>query len=205
MIKAVLFDFGNVLYWFDYDRFFNTVAPYSPFDAARLRELLFGGSDPVSHQYETGRMSTSGFFDWARTVAKIGLAEDAIRDAFVGIFSENTHVTQIVESLAERMPVGLVSNTNEVHYEYFMRRTPVFSRFAAVGTSFHAGVMKPAASIFQGTLAQLACKPEQCIFVDDLEENVDAARALGMHGVHYGNETDLIETLQAYGVDATSL
>ncbi len=201
MITAVLFDFGNVLYWFDYDRFFNAVAPYSPFAPAQLCELFFDGADPVSHQYETGRMSTRDFLDWLRAVAQIERSEEELRNAFVDIYTENRPVTKLVDCLADQMPVGLVSNTNEMHYEHFMSKAPIHSRFTAVGTSFQAGAMKPAAPIFHIVLAQLLCRPEQCVFIDDLEDNVRAARSLGMYGIHYRPDTDLPEALRTCGVD----
>jgi HAD superfamily hydrolase (TIGR01509 family) len=54
-------------------------------------------------------------------------------------------------------------------------------------TSAEVGVMKPAARIYHVVLERMGVAPSQAVFVDDFIENVEAARRLGMHAVHFAD------------------
>jgi epoxide hydrolase-like predicted phosphatase len=59
------------------------------------------------------------------------------------------------------------------------------------------GVSKPDARIYQLTLESLAARPEETIFVDDKIENVEAARHLGMRGIHFQNARQAVAEIEA--------
>ncbi len=60
------------------------------------------------------------------------------------------------------------------------------------------GVAKPDARIYQLTLTRLGVQPDEVVFVDDKERNVDAAQQLGMHTVHFKNTAQAIAEVQAF-------
>jgi putative hydrolase of the HAD superfamily len=76
---------------------------------------------------------------------------------------------------------GMLSNSwgNDYPRELF---TDVFD---AVVISSEVGMRKPEQRIFMHALAKLGLTPRQCVFIDDIEANVAAARALGMTGLHH--------------------
>lgn len=57
--------------------------------------------------------------------------------------------------------------------------------FDAVVISSECGMRKPEAEIFRHAADLLGLRPEQCIFIDDIEANITAAQACGMTGVHH--------------------
>jgi epoxide hydrolase-like predicted phosphatase len=59
------------------------------------------------------------------------------------------------------------------------------------------GIAKPDARIYQRTLMRLGVQPEETVFVDDKESNVDAAQRLGIHAIHFKNTTQAIVEIQA--------
>jgi len=59
------------------------------------------------------------------------------------------------------------------------------------------GIAKPDARIYQRTLMRLGVQPEETVFVDDKESNVDAAQRLGIHAIHFTNTTQAIVEVQA--------
>jgi HAD superfamily hydrolase (TIGR01549 family) len=59
------------------------------------------------------------------------------------------------------------------------------------------GIAKPDARIYQRTLLRLGVQPEETVFVDNQESNVDAAQRLGMHGIHFKNTAQAIVDIQA--------
>ncbi len=59
------------------------------------------------------------------------------------------------------------------------------------------GIAKPDARIYQRTLMRLGVQPEETMFVDDKESNVDVAQRLGIHAIHFKNTTQAIAEIQA--------
>ncbi|MFD3871293.1 HAD family hydrolase [Streptomyces sp. NPDC058623] len=64
-----------------------------------------------------------------------------------------------------------------------------------VVSSARVGVVKPDREIYEIALARAGTPPARCLFVDDRRENVEAAEALGMTGVHYRRPADLRDAL----------
>lgn len=58
------------------------------------------------------------------------------------------------------------------------------------------GIAKPDAQIYLRTLLRLGVRPEEAVFVDDKMENVEAARQLGMHGIHFQNTEQALAEIQ---------
>ena len=59
------------------------------------------------------------------------------------------------------------------------------------------GIMKPDPQIFQIALERLDVAAEEAVFVDDFIENVQGARALGIHAVHFQGREQAIQELKA--------
>ena len=62
---------------------------------------------------------------------------------------------------------------------------PVDELFETVIDSAFVGCRKPDPRIYQLTLERVGLEPDQCVFIDDMQINIDAARELGFHGVHF--------------------
>lgn len=62
---------------------------------------------------------------------------------------------------------------------------PIDELFETVVDSAFVGCRKPDPRIYQLTLERIELEPEECIFIDDMEINIDAANELGIHGVHF--------------------
>ena len=200
MIRSVVFDFGNVLYWFDYSRFYNAVQKHSALPADQIRDVLYDGEDALSRRLETGTIGRDEFISLLRSRARIDLPPDQLERHFVDIFEPNTAVVELAVELAALVPIALLSNTNEIHYEQYMKHTEAIKLMSAVSLSHRVGAMKPARAIFREVLDQLQLPAEQCVFIDDIPAYVEAARALGFSGVHYDGAVDLRRALVDLGL-----
>jgi putative hydrolase of the HAD superfamily len=68
--------------------------------------------------------------------------------------------------------------------------------FDTMVISAEVGVMKPDARIFQLALEELAARPEESVFIDDVLVNVEAARAAGMTGIHFTQPDKALDELK---------
>jgi len=82
----------------------------------------------------------------------------------------------LLESLASRYRLMLLSNTNPIHFEMVKTNYPLLRHFHDCVLSYEAGAVKPSSKIFQVALQRAQCKPEECFFTDDILINIEAAR-----------------------------
>lgn len=81
--------------------------------------------------------------------------------------------------------IAVLSNVAQYSFDRFFIRQEQADFFDEVVLSGNEGVSKPDARIFEIACERLGEKPEKCVFVDDLPENVLAAKNLWMRGVIY--------------------
>jgi putative hydrolase of the HAD superfamily len=100
------------------------------------------------------------------------------------------------------LKTAVLSNTITAHVTH-NREKGLYDAFDVLVFSNEVGLNKPDVAIYRHTLEQLglAERPQAAFFVDDLAENVEAARALGMHGLLYTDAAQLVEDVRALGVD----
>ena len=100
-----------------------------------------------------------------------------------------------IRSLRPRYKTGIISNAwpgmRQMHQAYINE-----SGFDVIVFSSEEGVAKPMPEIYQRALARLSVRPEAAVFVDDVLENVDGARALGMHGIQFKTTTQVREAIE---------
>ena len=199
MIKAVIVDFGNVLCTFDVDIFVQDIARRTRISPDRLVQAI-KESTPIIIQYESGQISSDEFFERITDHAGITLSRSEFREAYCGIFDPIPETFTLIKHLKSRYKLGLLSNTNEWHYACAIQPLEVFPLFDAVSLSFEVKAMKPAEPMYYDILSKLDCTPDQCVYIDDVKDNVETGARLGMKAVHYTSHDVLCSALQEYGV-----
>ena len=155
------------------------------------------------HALERGEMEVPHFEEvLARELTlHTGVEHDAT-DLLQRMFEEFEHahdMNALVRRSHERgLRTALLSNS----WGDFYPRDLWDGMFDVVVISGEVGMRKPEAGIFALTLDQLDLRADECVFVDDLRHNIDAAAALGMVGVHHVSyEETLLELEALFGMD----
>jgi putative hydrolase of the HAD superfamily len=102
--------------------------------------------------------------------------------------------------LTKRYKLILLSNTNDLHVEVIEKQYAFFQYFHHLVFSHLTGTSKPDPKIYQTALDLSNSSPETCLFIDDLEENVKVAIAMGMSGIVFSGYTDLIDKFTKYHI-----
>jgi putative hydrolase of the HAD superfamily len=204
MIKCVVFDFGNVIAFFDHQRAIRRLLPHTnlPSPEAMLRFMY---ENDLEYRYECGELTTGDVYAAARDRAGLDCSQEEFVDAFSDIFWPNPPMADLIPRLKENgYRLVLASNTNAAHYERFRDQfRETLSHFDGVSVSHEAGARKPHERFFEHTHRMTACERSECVFVDDLAANVDGARAFGWHAVQYTKFDDLIPQLRTLGVEVS--
>ena len=120
-VRAIVFDFGNVVGFFLRRRAAANLAAYGPpnLDAATILPLL--AHPEYEPLYETAALSTAEILHLFRTELKLQGDDDQLAHAFSDMFEPNPAVCSLIPRLAGRYHIALMSNTNEMHYRHFRR------------------------------------------------------------------------------------
>ena len=116
-----------------------------------------------------------------RETFRLSLHDAQFDAAYSDMFTPNPDVCPLPALLKPRYRLLLLSNTNELHARQFLRQfADVLAPFDALVLSHEVGVRKPDPRIYEHC-RRLAGRPaEECLFIDDLPSNVEAAgRAAG--------------------------
>ncbi|MFL5327709.1 MAG: HAD family hydrolase [Gemmataceae bacterium] len=200
MIRAILFDFGNVVGFFDHRRATKRFAPAAKLSEDEMFDQIY--SNHLEHEFESGRMSADEFVAHVTNMIGYDKSHEEFQTAFVDIFTPNPPVMALIPRLKPRYKLVLASNTNELHSAHFRATyADVLRHFDALGMSFEAGVRKPDPEFYRYCARLAGVAPSECLFIDDVEANVEGARAVGMQAIQYSPDIDLAFELARHGVE----
>jgi len=158
------------------------------------------------HGLEIGSWSPARFETYiAAELAAAGLGTVAAEGLLFRMFGSFRVLPEMTEAVATLRAAGVRTAllSNSFGLEYDRSEWPRLFDIAVI--SHEVRLRKPAPAIFELTCDQLGVRPEDAVFVDDLEPNVLAARALGMDGVHHvATATTLARLTEVFGVELTS-
>jgi len=181
MIKAIIFDIGNVLLKFDYQLAFNAIAAHT----GEISPALIASLEPLNRDFEAGVVGRSEFIRRVGEAIAFAGTEAEFVAAWEAIFVENHLMRDLVEKLRERYPLYLLSNVGKIHHEYIFRTYPVFESFTDGVFSYRARCLKPDPEIYQIAARQFGVNPQETLFMDDMPANVEGARQAGFQAVLY--------------------
>lgn len=205
---VLVFDFGNVVAFFDYSRacedFGARVGLSGSVFYQRLQER---GIKPLALEYERGGMTSAQFAAEVARLAECDFPFDDFATAWSNIFWLNEPVARIAAQLKHRgYPLLLGSNTSELHANHFRRAfQQALSVFDPLILSYEIGHLKPSQEFYHACAAAANAAPEECVFIDDMPENVEGARRAGLQGVLYRDPASLIAALGELGVEVAGL
>ncbi len=188
-VKAILYDLGNVILPFNH---YQTAEKLSRFcqkgelgDPQGIFSFLFDLQNGIINDFEVGKVSSQEFFQSIKEHLGLSISFDEFIPIWTDIFSENVEVSRIILSQKGRWRLGLLSNTDPLHFHYILSKFSIMRAFDKWILSYEVGFKKPAIEIFQTAIAWASVEPQKILFVDDLKKHVEVAISLGMQGVHF--------------------
>jgi putative hydrolase of the HAD superfamily len=205
-IEAVISDFGGVLTTPLLGSFAafqdQTGIPVEALGSAMGRIADRDGEHPL-YELERGRMSEERFLAELRRelVADLGAEPELhrFREIYFDALDPNEPMIELMRGLRDRgYRMGLLTNNVREWEPLWRSMLPVDEIFEVVVDSAFVGMRKPERGIYELALERLGgLAPEAALFVDDVEVNCDAARALGMRAVRYREPEQAIAEVEA--------
>lgn len=109
----------------------------------------------------------------------------------------------ILESLAasQQVDLGILNNEARELNDYRIEEFGFLGYFDFFFSSCYVGLRKPSPQIYRLALDVLQCEPSEVIFIDDRAGNIEAAKTLGINGIHYEGSQKLAATLTGFGIE----
>ena len=200
-LRAILFDFGNVLIRWDMRNIYGELFPSAQAVDAFLDEIRF---------YEWNALMDKGL-PFSEGVARASSEFPHYAHLF-RLFDERwlDTVREPIEgsvAIARRLkeaghPLYLLSNISEEKFPQARKVHDFLSIFDEFILSSECGVVKPNPAIFKFALQRINRTPAEVVFVDDLIANVEAARGLGIESIHFLSPAQLETELKKIGLPA---
>ena len=184
-IKNLLIDLGGVLINLDRQR---CIENFQKLGLRNVEELLdISNQDGILMQQEKGLITPAEFRNGVREMIGKVVSDKQIDAAWNSFLVDiPTQKLDLLLKLREKYVVYLLSNTNQIHWEWtcahlFPYRTfKVEDYFEKIYLSFEMRMVKPDAEIFETVLADANIDPKETFFIDDSEANCQAAQKLGI-------------------------
>jgi HAD superfamily hydrolase (TIGR01509 family) len=200
MITWFVFDLGNTLIKLAYERVMENICRDATVTRDELVEIL---EEPGSYRdMERGAVSFWEFYellcDKSGYRGSVREFHEVWSDFFDGPFPG---AEELLERVRARYRVAFLSNSNEVHAELIPRKFPsLFEKNDRFIFSHRFKVAKPDPEIFRRALETIGATPQQVVFIDDLSENVAAAKSLGIQAFQFIDTVTLTRQLEAEGL-----
>ena len=186
-VQNVIFDLGGVIIDLNESA---TIKTFADLFSRSEEEIRSFSENSFFKEYEVGKIDDPTFrakireeFEYRGTDDKI----DAAWNAMLGKIDKDK--IELMDRMSEKYTLFVMSNTNDIHIRFFHK---LFERitdgrsfnsyFKEVYLSQEIGERKPNPSAWQVILNDHQLSAENCLFIDDKLENIEAVRKLGMQG-----------------------
>ena len=188
-IKAIIFDFGNVIINIDLEKTFKAFSEISYKSVEKIKEIF--RENEIFKKYETGLFDDDEFREVIRQSLGFPLNDMEIDKAWNALLLDvPTHRIDFLEKLRLQVPIYLLSNTNSIHIlacKSYFRKNYGYSNFLTLFKnsylSYEMGLWKPDYSIYDAILKDLKLEPDEVLFLDDNADNISAASDLGIRTI----------------------
>lgn len=183
-IQGLIFDYGGVLWDMRWD-ITRTLELEHGLRERALVETLYGSE--TWRQLEVGVGDRDAWLDEAhRDLERVAGRELPRLHAD---WRDRQHLItpniDLIRRLRPAYKTAVLSNADNTLVTRLRDAHGIFDLFDEVVVSADVGMAKPEPKIYVLAAQRIGLPPENCVFIDDLEGNVDAARTAGMHGIHF--------------------
>jgi len=189
-IKNIIFDLGGVVLDIDETMTFHELQKKGIDGPAFMQDPRFL---VIDGKFERGILSAPSFRKQVKELAGLEHLSDADFDFLWNsmLLDIPRERIQALEQIKEHYNIFLMSNTNEIHYDLYVRDLQLrfgYKQFDDLFDksyfSFDIHLMKPDPLFFEYILEHQGLKPEETLFIDDSPENIKVAMQMGIHVFH---------------------
>jgi putative hydrolase of the HAD superfamily len=183
--ENIIFDLGGVLLNIDY---FKTESAFQDLGFGQFKKMYNQYSaNPLFEQLETGSVSNEIFYEELIKMSEGTINRHQINQAWNAMLLDfRKQSLAFLKELSKKHQLYLLSNTNAIHHEAFMKifttefgESSFGNYFIKAYYSHVLGLRKPEKNIFEFIMLDANLNPQQTLFIDDSYNNIETAHNLG--------------------------
>jgi putative hydrolase of the HAD superfamily len=198
MIQAIIFDWGGVLIDDPADGLIAYCARSLHTDSTALKSVF----SFYEERFQKGQISEQEL--WKQICNQLAVSEPSSsslwKEAVKAVFTDKKKMIQLVQTLKNKgYRTAFLSNTEDPAVDYFFEQK--YDRYFDVTLfSCKEKSRKPEEMIYLRILERLHLHPEECVFIDDKNENITMAKKIGNKGILFHTPSQVIAELEKYGI-----
>lgn len=200
MIKAIVFDLGNVLIHINWIIAENRLNEIEQGLGTKATQFLKTNKSIILG-LEKGEISDIEFLENIRKLTNSNLDNETIARVFSEIFWENKTLTSILPHLKNHYELYLLSNTNIIHRKYGWDHYEFLKHFNKLFLSYEIGAAKPERQIYDFVISTIKLKPSEVLYIDDIEEYVKAASNMGWNAIQFQTNEILFKEMKNFNIE----
>jgi putative hydrolase of the HAD superfamily len=199
MVKAIFFDLGGVLV----TDVFTVLDPFFSRKAHTLAEKVKDIRKTYWLDYELGRMTGHEFMQKVLADLGFGLEPERAMQIACAMIKLDKDVFKVMKKLKEsgKYRIGVISNNSKEWSVYSKENLGIGAYCDSWIVSCDLGIKKPDKEIYLKAAESLGLMPEECLFIDNKQRNIDGAAVVGMKGIHFKDAKQLVEELKKLGIE----
>ncbi len=200
-IKAIIFDWGNVVIFYDHMIAAKKMSKLIDVPANRIFGLLNGNSNKFTVTSDLGASPEEYWNVAAHELGISSIPSKKFTSLWNTIFWPNRKLLSKIKILKKSYKLASISNINQGHKKYVLKKYGLRKIFPIVVLSSDVRTRKPESKTYKITLKRLNVKPKEAIFIDNIQENVDGAKKAGIHGILFKNNSQLFDDMRKLGIE----
>jgi putative hydrolase of the HAD superfamily len=197
--SAIVFDLGQVLIPFDYNIFIQAVNKHKE-GLGEEFVRKYNQNYHIHRDFERGKISEKDFIAQMLEWLEHKVTAEQFVDYWSSIFSLNEDVISLLPKLKNNYKLYLLSNTNSIHQKHGYQHYDFLKIFDKLFLSHEVGFVKPEEGIYRAVENYSKLPSEEHIFIDDIEEYVDAAKKLDWDGIQFIGYENLVQEFSKRGI-----
>jgi HAD superfamily hydrolase (TIGR01509 family) len=202
MIKTIISDVGNVLLFFDHKILTEGFAKHSDLSSREIHERFLWSE--IDNDFQMGKITPFNFYKKTSKLLGMSISYDEFRKVYTDVLIlQNDAMVEFLKTLKGKYRLIMLSDTNRIHTDFVKKKFSFHEIFDGYVLSYEVGHSKHSnpKNIFSIAAKMAKSKPGECLFIDDMKENVEKARDFGFQAIQYTDMESFIREMIRLGID----
>ncbi|MFA6143073.1 MAG: HAD family hydrolase [Candidatus Omnitrophota bacterium] len=196
--SVIVFDLGNTIIRFDHNISAKKIAALLNLDSKTLYDAFFDSE--ITRAFEKGEISPREFHRRASGLLGVKMPYQDFVAIWNDIFWEDEDACKLARQLKNNYKLFLLSNVNKLHFEHIEKKFDIINIFDEIILSYLVGATKPDRLIYEDVIRRAGGDCTKLLYVDDREDLIKEALALGIDSVRFEGASELKKTLVRKGI-----
>ena len=197
-IKAIVFDCGGVFLSKSWnDKSCHIIPKKLRISKDKATEIFYKHWPEI----QIGKEDEDSFFEdlLKNSSEKVSLKE--IKEIYYDCIDKIDDTFEIIKKLHKKYSLFTLTNQGKEWMKFKIKKFKLKRYFKDFICASFVGVAKPDKKIYEILLERTGLKPDECIFIDNLEDNLKPAKNMGYNVILFKNAKQLKKELSKYGID----